>query len=757
MRHTFASFMKAALALAFVAAPLAAHGQTVRYHVVPLPEAPSPSFCVPTAINDVGDVVGYCNAGEANPFAVLWRGGVVEDLGAWEDSTFTHAWAINAAGRIVGDGGDADAIAKALIRGATTWIQVDGSGGSLQTAVGITDDEVVFGNFTTQGGSIGTIDWDPVYWTFDADHNRYDRIDLPKAPGTLTGAFIFAANRSGAAVGEVASNEVGNQAGFWNNDASHTLAVLPPLPGFPSATASGISDDARVVGAAFNGSQSRAVLWLNNAAHTAVDLGTLPGDQTSAAHGVNVAGQVVGVSGGSGLVDRGFLYQEGALQELTTLVIPADSAWKITQAIGINNAGEIIAMGMIGGSPVPIKLIPTAVPAVTSLTITADRTAPQETGTTVTFTATAAGGSEPIEFKWLLHDGSVTTTAREWSTATTFEWTPATANASYRMTVWARSAGNTAEAPERSAEMTFPIVDRLSVVTLGANRTAPQVPGTTVTFTATATGGVSPVEFKWLVNDGVTSTAAQDWSTADTFAWTPATANAAYRVIVWARSSGNEVDAAGQSAEMPFAIVNPLSALALAADKAAPQVPGTTVTFTAMATGGIAPLEFKWQVNDGATSSVARDWSTTATFAWTPTTASASYQVIVWARSAGNSADVAEQAATINFPIASIPAAAVILTADKKAPERPGTTVTFTAKAMGGLGPIGFKWLVYNGSAWTVAQEWSAAATFAWTPTAGNRSYQVRVWVRSFGNPSDVPEQSATMSFPIHGPSITPR
>ena len=169
MKHTTSVLTALILALPLTAAAQAA---PVRYHVVQLTEIPSPSGCVPTAINDNGDVVGYCGAGELRSFAVLWHAGAVADLGRWQNGTFTHAWAINSLGQIVGDGDDGDLKSKALIRGAAGWIDIDNSGGSYQQAYGITDEGVIFGNFSTVG-SPGTETWDPVYWTYDAAHDRY--------------------------------------------------------------------------------------------------------------------------------------------------------------------------------------------------------------------------------------------------------------------------------------------------------------------------------------------------------------------------------------------------------------------------------------------------------------------------------------------------------------------------------------------------------------------------------------------------------
>jgi probable HAF family extracellular repeat protein len=352
----------AVVALAVLTAPFTANGQTVRYRVVPLTElASAQTSCVPTAINANGDVVGYCGAGELDAFAVRWRSnGTVEDLGKWENGTFTHARGINTLGQIVGDGDDGDLKAKALIRRGSGWIDIDGSGGSFQTAHGITDSGVVFGNFSTVG-SPATETWDPVFWTYDPDHDRYDRNDLPKPTGTpstgFSGAFVFAVNRLGVAVGQVASDLVGNRAGLWRNDASHALVTLPTPSGSGSSAAFAVSDDGRAVGMTYGVPLSEhAMLWLNDGSHSPVDLGTLPGDAKSEAYGVNIAGQVVGASFGA--VGRGFIYQNGAMTDLTTLLDTPDSAWTVNEPAGINNAGTIIATATLNGVRHPVMLVP---------------------------------------------------------------------------------------------------------------------------------------------------------------------------------------------------------------------------------------------------------------------------------------------------------------------------------------------------------------------------------------------------------------
>jgi hypothetical protein len=90
----------------------------------------------------------------------------------------------------------------------------------------------------------------------------------------------------------------------------------------------------------------------------------------------------------------------------------------------------------------------------------------------------------------------------------------------------------------------------------------------------------------------------------------------------------------------------PLSLTGLSANLVSPQPPGTSVTFTAMPTGGINPVEFKWWVFDGAVWSVGQDWGTSNSFVWTPTT-SASYTIGVWARSSANTTDAPENNAVL--------------------------------------------------------------------------------------------------------------
>ena len=449
--------------------------------------------------------------------------------------------------------------------------------------------------------------------------------------------------------------------------------------------------------------------------------------------------------------------------------------------------------------PVPTTSGATTGVRITALSIAASKTAPQPAGTSISFTATPTGGISPHQYKWLVHNGLQWTEMTGWTTANTYVWTPATPNP-YRVGVWVRSSGNGADVAEFTQSVDFLIgnatnytapYEATKSVTLTANKTAPQPAGSMITWTATAGGGQAPHQYKWLVHNGLQWTVAGEWSTSNTFVWTPAVGNSGYRIGVWARSSRGTADAAEATNSADFAITTVaggaappppssstggrLTALALTANKPAPQPAATTITFTATPTGGVTPHQYKWLVHNGLQWSIVSDWSTSNTYNWTPASSNAGYRVGVWVRSAGLTADSPEFTNSVDFPItaalaAPVPAPAppptgttttgrltsVSLTANKTAPQPAATTVTFTATPTGGATPHQYKWLVHNGLQWSVASEWSTINTFNWTPATSNAGYRVGVWVRSAGLTADAPEMSNSVDFAISAALAAP-
>jgi len=190
-----------------------------------------------------------------------------------------------------------------------------------------------------------------------------------------------------------------------------------------------------------------------------------------------------------------------------------------------------------------------------------------------------------------------------------------------------------------------------TTVVLAPDRAAPQVTGTRIRWRATASGDQSPYVFKWWLWDGASWRLVRDWGNAAVYDWVPGTASAAYRVRVWVRSARTKVDQADATQEAGFVITSPpVSGVTLSTDVPAPQVLGARVRFTATATGGTAPLSYRWWLHDGSAASLLADWASSNVLDWTPVRANDAYHISVWVRSA-NSTLESEGQATVAFPV----------------------------------------------------------------------------------------------------------
>jgi len=76
------------------------------------------------------------------------------------------------------------------------------------------------------------------------------------------------------------------------------------------------------------------------------DIGTLTGDFASAALGISDGGQVVGISLSANFNETAFLWENGKMADLNTL-IPAGSPLFLIEASKINSSGEIVGLALL--------------------------------------------------------------------------------------------------------------------------------------------------------------------------------------------------------------------------------------------------------------------------------------------------------------------------------------------------------------------------------------------------------------------------
>jgi probable HAF family extracellular repeat protein len=271
------------------------------------------------AINDSGEVVGWTGDGRA----VLYRNGIVSNLGALPGHNISVATDINNSGQVVGASASSsllDSQRAFLYAGGMTDLGVLPPTDNLyvsSAAVGLNNSgQVVGSSYSHRFGGI----------THAFLYSSNGMTDLGTLPGQIS-TLAFAINSSGQIIGES-----GNRAFLYSNGLMIDLGLVH---------VSDINASGQIVGRNGNG----AFLYRNGATTM---LGTIPGGISSAAYGINDLGQVVGTSYHPASGSRAFLYDNGVMTDLNSL-IPSSSGWVLGEADDINNAGQIIGSGTING------------------------------------------------------------------------------------------------------------------------------------------------------------------------------------------------------------------------------------------------------------------------------------------------------------------------------------------------------------------------------------------------------------------------
>ncbi|MCC3412512.1 MAG: DUF3466 family protein [Microcoleus sp. PH2017_29_MFU_D_A] len=175
---------------------------------------------------------------------------------------------------------------------------------------------------------------------------------LPDLGGD-TGRAVGINNKS-VIVGEVDSDGLNdktvNTAALWEKgaDGKYKLTNLGTF-GAEQATLRDINDSGQIIGSTSGGTGATATsspFLLQNGQK--INIGSL-GGATGAAAGINQFGQVVGVSQNSSLQNRAFVWNNGTIKDLNSLILTnpsfGGSNVTLTNATGINNFGDISAYG----------------------------------------------------------------------------------------------------------------------------------------------------------------------------------------------------------------------------------------------------------------------------------------------------------------------------------------------------------------------------------------------------------------------------
>lgn len=332
MKQTPLSFLFSAVG--FVLSAALSFAQTT-YSLTDLGTLPGKTISHPTGINNQAQITGFTET-----HAFLWTEGVMADLGTLPGGATSTGVGINNLGQVVGDSQYSQG---GSIRHATLWSNGTATdlgflplSGNYSRGNGINDAGEVVGH---SGPDLTTSNTRAFIW--DGTNGMRDL-------GTLGGQFAkaFSINSSSLVTGTAQTSSGVFHAFLW--DQASGMRDIGTIAGSTS-TGAFINVNGHVAGTStINNVDNREHAFLYDGT-TMLDLGAI-GDNDflsdrSTGYGINIQDEVVGTTyrpyeGGS-LYQIAFVYRDGQMFDLETLVDSSGADYRLYTATGINDAGQI--------------------------------------------------------------------------------------------------------------------------------------------------------------------------------------------------------------------------------------------------------------------------------------------------------------------------------------------------------------------------------------------------------------------------------
>ena len=438
-----------------------------------------------TAVNSLGQVVGYSETAAGEIHAFLSSGGAMSDLGTL-GGVYSVANGINASGQVVGYSQTASGEFRAFVYASGTMQPLPTLGGTDGLAYAINDSGVVVGEAQTASGDFHAFSYSAGSIT-----------DL----GVLTGGTYSAANAINAS-GQIAGYAQGAD-GFDHAFISTggVMTSLGALPGDAASVGMSINDAGLIAGYSFSATGATHAFLYDGLMR---DLGVLSESSNfSRALSINNGGDVVGHSVTDLSESHGFVFDgTNGLRDLNSL-IPAGAGVLFNIANGINTTGQITGAGDAGGQTLAFLLTPVQATTTSVANATAGyNDSPQQV--TLTATVQASGGATVDEGTVTFQ---VTNGANIGTAVTSSPLTNGVATVSYTLPAGTSPGNYTINATYNdgpkftgSSGTGTLTVQKAATSTALTSSVNPSVFGQSVTFTATVTsaGGVPTgnVQFK---------------------------------------------------------------------------------------------------------------------------------------------------------------------------------------------------------------------------------------------------------------------
>jgi len=357
------------------------------------------------------------------------------------------------------------------------------------------------------------------------------------------------------------------------------------------------------------------------------------------------------------------------------------------------------------------------------------------TGSTVNFTATSGGCSNPQYEYWVQYLDGSWNMLRAFSTDPTWPWnTSGLAPGTYTVHVWANQVGASTALGEAIGSSTVALTGGCTSAALTASPNTPQPVGTAFKFTASSGGCSNPQYEYWVQYLDGSWNMLRAFSTDLTWTWsTSGLAPGTYNVHVWANQVGDSTTTFEAFGATTATLTGACTSASIATSPNTTQVVGSTFTFTASSTGCSNPQYEYWvQYLDGSWNML-RAFSTTPTWSWsTAGMKPGAYSIHVWANQVGDSTATFEAFGATTVTLSGGCTGASVAPSTGSVPG--GTTVTFTASSTGCPNPIYEFWLQDTTGTWTMVQGFSTSNTWQWNTTGlAKGTYNVHVWANQQG------------------------
>lgn len=350
--------------------------------------------------------------------------------------------------------------------------------------------------------------------------------------------------------------------------------------------------------------------------------------------------------------------------------------------------------------------------------LTTDIPSPQLVNTPITLTAKANGGIKPL-FKFYVYNGTEWVVLQDYSPSNTLSWTPTTTG-DYKFSVHVRDESSKNQYDDYIT-MNYTITySKVNFESIETSKASPQPANVPITIVANATGGVEKL-YKFYVYDGKQWIVLREYSKSNSIDWIPSKpGNYKFSIHVKDKYSNKSYDDFGT---LEYKIKEPVKVTSLSFDQPSPQQSGQFITINAQATGS-SHLVYKFIVFDGAEWKVLQNYSSSNTYKWLPE--AGTYKVVVHVKD--KDSIMSYDSYTYKyFTITEGPVKLVEVEKDLESPQNANTSITMTAKAVGGTNKL-YSFHVYDGVTWSTLRQYSSSNIFTWTPNkSGNYKISVHV------------------------------